>query len=113
LKRSGFAVALRDFYSSIRLGLVFVVFEIVSDLRKKRFEPSALDVVKTLTVDTGGTIVSLGYAVRLPEDFDFRDMYEDSPETMSFIRLRLSIYPSSQFLHSNGRLYHLTHASPQ
>jgi hypothetical protein len=111
LKRSGFAVAFRDFYLTIRLGLVYAASEIISDFRKELFESVGLDIVKALTIDSRGSAVSLGSAICFSEDFDFRDVYEKSPEAMGFLGLRLSIYPPSQFLHINGRLYHLTRAS--
>jgi hypothetical protein len=76
LKRSGFAVAFRDFYLPIRLGLVSAASEIISDFREEFFESVGFNIVKALTVDSRGSAVSLGSAICFSEDFDFRDVHE-------------------------------------
>ena len=48
--------------------------------------------------NAGGAVIAFGDAVRLSQGFDLRHVYEYPPEAMRCLRLRLSIYLSSQFL---------------
>src|ERR1019366_8594913 len=69
------------------------------------------DALKRLAIDAGRAAVPLGSTVSLFEGLGLRDMYEETPEAMRPIRLRLSIDPSPQILQTDGWFCHLTPAS--
>src|SRR6266851_3058556 len=112
LKRSDFAISLRDLYPAVRHGLIPVCDEVLPHRRKKRRPPRRLDVREFLAIDTGGTAVALRNTVSLFEGLDLRHVYEEPPETMRLVRLRLSINPPPQLLQTDGRFCHFTPASP-
>src|ERR1700692_110152 len=112
LKRSDFAISLRDLYSAVRHGFVPVCDEGFPHRRKKRRPPRGLDVREFLAIDPSGTAVALCYTVGLFEGLDLRHVHEEPPEAMRFVRLRLSIYPPPQFLQIDGCFCHFTPASP-
>src|ERR1700681_2818051 len=112
LKRSEFALSLRDLHPAVRPGLIPACDEVFPHCRKKRRSPRRLDVLEFLAIDPGGTAVALRYTVSLFEGLNFRDVHEQTPETMSLVRLRLSIDPPPQFLQTDGRFCHFTPASP-
>jgi hypothetical protein len=98
LKRSDFAVSLRDIHTTIRLGFVSACYKVFPYGRKKGRSSLGFDVLKTLAIDTPGSSVSLGITLGLFEGFHLRNVHEEFPEAMRLIRLRLSIDPSSQIL---------------
>ena len=112
LKRSDFAISLRDFYPAVRHGLVPACDEVFPHRRKKRWPPCRLDVLELQAIDPGSTAVVLRYTVGLFEGLHLRDMHEEPPEAMRLIGLRLSIDPPPQFLQTDGRFCHFTPASP-
>jgi hypothetical protein len=112
LKYSNFAFALRDLHPAVRDRLIPACDEVFPHRRKKRLPARGLDVRKTPAIDARSTAVSLRDTISLFEGLDFRDMHEQTPETMRLIRLRLSIDPPSQFLQIDGRFCHFTPASP-
>src|ERR1017187_1675171 len=112
LKRSDFAISLRDLHPAVRHGLVPVCDEVFPYRRKKRRPPRRLDVREFLASDSSGTAVALRYTVGLFEGLDLRDVYEEPPEAMRLVRLRLSINPPPQILQTDGRFCHFTPASP-
>src|SRR5450432_2154408 len=112
LKRSDFAISLRDLHPAVRHGLVSACDEVLPHGRKKRRPPRRLEVRELLAIDPGGTAVALRYPVSLFEGLDLRDVHEEPPEAMRLIRLRLSINPPPQFLQTDGRFGHFTPALP-
>src|SRR6266545_1037399 len=112
LKRSDFAICLRDFYPAVRHGLIPVCDEVFPHRRKKRRPPRRLDVREFLAIDPSGAAVALRYTVGLFEGLDLRHVHEEPPEAMRLVRLRLSTNPPPQLLQTDGRFCHFTPASP-
>src|SRR5439155_16969013 len=113
LKRSEFAIALRDLHRAVRHGLVPACDKVFSHRRKKRSPSRGFNVRETLAVDARGTAVSLRDTIGLLKGLDVRNMHEQTPEAMRLFRLRLSIDPPSQFLQVAGCFCHFTPASLQ
>src|ERR1017187_2324851 len=97
LKRSDFAISLRDLPPAVRHGFVPVCDEVFPHRRKKRRPPRRLDVREFLAIDSSGAAVALRYTVGLFEGLDLRDVYEEPPEAMRLVRLRLSIWALLSF----------------
>ena len=111
LKRAEFALPFRYLYPAIRLGFILACFQVFPYCRQKAGSPRLFDALKRLAIDAGRAAVPLGSTVSLFEGLGLRDMYEETPEAMRPIRLRLSIDPSPQILQADGWFCHLTPAS--
>jgi hypothetical protein len=85
LKRSEFAVSLRDLHPAVRHGLVPACDEVFPHRCQKRWPPRRLDVLELQAIDPGGTAVVLRDTVGLFEGLDFRDMHEEPPEAMRLV----------------------------
>src|ERR1700676_160775 len=112
LKRSDFAISLRDLYPAVRHGLIPVCNEVLPQRRKIRRPPCRFDVREFLAIYPSGAAVALRYTVGLFEGLNLRHVHEEPPEAMRLVRLRLSINPPPQFLQTDGRFCHFTPASP-
>src|SRR6266851_10146240 len=69
LKRSNFAISLRDLHPAVRRGLVPACDEVIPHCRKKRRPPRRLDVLEFLAINPGGAAIALRYTVSLFEGF--------------------------------------------
>ena len=112
LERSDFPVLFRYLDPPVRLGLISACYQIVPDRFQEVGHTGGFDVLKTLAINPRCTPISLGNTLRFLKGLPLRYMYEEPPETMRLIRLRLSIDASSQILQIIECLYHLTPASP-
>src|SRR3954471_21749250 len=112
LKRSNFALPLRNLHPAVRPGLIPACEEVFPYAPKEVGESVSLDIRKTLPIDARSTPVSLGDTISLLQGLDFRNVHEQTPEAMRLVRLRLSIDPPPQLLQTDGCLCHLTPASP-
>src|SRR4051794_11576394 len=75
LKRSNFAIPLRDLHPAVRPRLIPACKEVFPYSPQEVGESVSLDVRKTLLIDARSTPVSLGYTISLLEGLDFRDMH--------------------------------------
>jgi hypothetical protein len=93
LKRSDFAIALRYIHPTIGHGFVPACDEVFPYDLKSGGSPGLFYVCKCLAIDAGRASFSFSRAVSLFEGLDLRNMHDETPEAMRFVRLRLPIYP--------------------
>src|SRR5215470_2633526 len=74
--------------------------------------PFGLDGLKRHSVNSRSTVVLLGQPKGFAQRLQLADMHIQSPESPGRFSLRLAIYPPPQLLQTDGRLCHLTPASP-
>src|ERR1700719_2651164 len=75
-------------------------------------QPFGLDGLKRHSVNSRSAVVLLGQPIGFAQRLQLADMHVQSPKPPGRFSLRLAVYPPPQVLQTNGRLCHLTPASP-